>query len=144
MGVAAASIALSQPQLNEKQTAKEDIIELPTDFLFDFDNANIRPGAISTLEKAATILRQQNVSPARIEGHSDSKGQPDYNLHLSQQRAEAVKNWLVDRGGLGNVTFTLRGFGATQPAAPDTNRDGSDNPEGRARNRRVVIAFDKQ
>jgi outer membrane protein OmpA-like peptidoglycan-associated protein len=144
IGVASASIALSQPQLKQKQTAKEDIIELPADILFDFDKADIRPGAVASLQEAAGILRQHEIKEARIEGHTDSWGSPQYNHQLSERRADAVRNWLIGAGKLSNVKFTVRAFGATKPIEPNVQPDNSDNPEGRRKNRRVVIAFDKQ
>ncbi len=50
---------------------------------------------------------------------------------------------MIDKEGLTGLTFTIKGFGATKPAAPNTNPDGSDNPEGRQKNRRVALVFGK-
>lgn len=125
------------------ETAKEVTIELPADVLFDFDKKDIRPDAALALTEAARILREQAKGPVRVEGHTDSKGAAAYNQTLSQQRANAVKQWLVEKEGLTKINFAIRGFGATRPAAPNANRDGSDNPEGRQRNRRVALVFGK-
>jgi outer membrane protein OmpA-like peptidoglycan-associated protein len=67
----------------------------------------------------------------------------DYNLRLSQSRAESVEYWLIEREGLPGVGFTARGFGATRFAAPNAKADGSDDPAGRQRNRRVEIIIQK-
>jgi outer membrane protein OmpA-like peptidoglycan-associated protein len=125
------------------ETAKETTIELPADVLFDFDKKDIRADAALALKEAARILREQAKGPVRVEGHTDAKGAAGYNQTLSEQRANSVRQWLADKEGLKAVSFTVKGFGATKPAAPNTNKDGSDNPDGRQRNRRVALVFTK-
>lgn len=122
---------------------KEVTIELPADVLFDFDKSNIRPDAADALKQAANILRERAKGPVRVEGHTDAKGKPDYNQKLSEARANSVKKWLIEKEGLSKLTFTTKGFGATKPAAPNTKPDGSDNPDGRQKNRRVALVFGK-
>jgi outer membrane protein OmpA-like peptidoglycan-associated protein len=139
LALASAAYAVSQPQLEEKQAS----IELPADVLFDFDKSDIRPGAVESLKEAAAILRKRNITAARIEGHTDSKGTPEHNLKLSQDRAESVRKWLVNEGGLGNMKFTTDALGATRPVADNLKPDGADNPAGRQKNRRVAIVFNK-
>ncbi|MGH8565635.1 MAG: OmpA family protein [Gammaproteobacteria bacterium] len=65
------------------------------------------------------------------------------NLDLSKRRAEAVKDWLVKKKAVPEPIITTRGFGETKPVTPDTNPDGSDNPQGRQQNRRVEITVEK-
>jgi len=125
------------------ETPKEIRIELPADILFDFDKFDIRKSAEPALEQAADILRRGARGAVTIDGHTDSKGAPAYNQKLSQQRADSVRKWLVERQGLTKMKFVTKGFGATKPAAPNANADGSDNPEGRQKNRRVEIIFKK-
>jgi outer membrane protein OmpA-like peptidoglycan-associated protein len=122
-------------------TLKEVTIELPADVLFDFDKADIRSDAALSLKEVARILREQAKGPVRVEGHTDGKGAPAYNQKLSEQRARSVVQWLSTTEGLTSVQFATKGFGATKPAAPNTNPDGSDNPENRQRNRRVALVF---
>jgi outer membrane protein OmpA-like peptidoglycan-associated protein len=62
---------------------------------------------------------------------------------LSDRRAEAVRNWFVANEGLNDVNFATKGYGATNPIAPKTKPDGSDDPKGRQRNRRVEITIRK-
>jgi outer membrane protein OmpA-like peptidoglycan-associated protein len=124
-----------------KQSPQEVHIELPADVLFDFDKSDIRHSAEPALKQAADLLRRQARGTVEIDGHTDSKGTPAYNQKLSQRRAESVRRWLVEREGLTRTRFMTRGFGATRPVAPNTKPDGSDNPEGRQRNRRVEIIF---
>ena len=79
----------------------------------------------------------------RIEGHTDSKGNDAYNQKLSERRAASVKTWFTDKEGLGKVQFATQGFGAKKPVASNTKPDGSDDPEGRQKNRRVEIVIKK-
>jgi outer membrane protein OmpA-like peptidoglycan-associated protein len=129
--------------LEVKETDTEVRIELAADVLFDFDKATLRPEAEAALSAAAAIIRERSARAARIEGHSDSKGDDAYNQKLSQRRAESVRQWF-DRNGLGGLTFAVAGFGETRPAAPNTRPDGSDDPEGRRKNRRVEITIQKR
>ena len=131
-----------QDMIKVTQVAKETTIEeLPADVLFDFDKADIRPDAAVALAAAADLLRKGVTGTVKVEGHTDAKGTAPYNLKLSQDRANAVKTWLVQKEGLAKVAFAITGYGATRPAAPNTNPDGSDSPAGRQLNRRVVITF---
>ncbi|MBE3132391.1 MAG: OmpA family protein [Acidobacteria bacterium] len=130
--------------LRIKETDLELRIELAADVLFDFDRATIKAAAERVLGEAARIIRERSTGPVRVEGHTDARGTEAYNQRLSDRRAGTVKAWLVARGGLDGVKFTTRGFGATQPVAPNTKPDGSDDPEGRQRNRRVEIIILKK
>jgi outer membrane protein OmpA-like peptidoglycan-associated protein len=128
--------------LQIKETDTELRIELAADVLFDFDQASVRSNAEETLAQAASLIRDRGGRAARIEGHTDSKGDRAYNQRLSERRAESVRQWLV-RHGLPGVKLTAQGFGATRPVAANTRPDGSDDPEGRQKNRRVAIVIEK-
>jgi outer membrane protein OmpA-like peptidoglycan-associated protein len=130
--------------LQVKETATETRIALAADILFDFDKADIRPSASAALNQVAGVLRQRAVAVARIEGHTDAKGTPAYNQRLSERRAGSVQKWLVEREGLVSTKFALQGLGATRPVAPNTKSDGSDDPDGRQKNRRVEIVFGRR
>jgi len=119
-------------------------LTLAADILFDFDKATIRPDAKATLDRVAQIIRAKSRGAVRIEGFTDSSGPADYNLRLSKSRAESVQNWMIEREALDGAGFTTRGFGATRFAAPNTKADGSDDPAGRQKNRRVEIIIQKQ
>lgn len=135
-------IAGQVADLQVKETDTELRIELAADVLFEFDKATLQPAAEDTLTKAAAIVRDRAAGAVRIEGHTDSKGDDAYNQRLSQRRAESVRQWFI-RHGFGSRSLTTRGFGETQPAAPNTKPDGSDDPEGRRKNRRVEIVIAK-
>jgi len=127
--------------LGAKTTDTAIIINLKNDVLFDFDKWDIKKEAASTLGKVAVIIKEKAQGPTLIEGHTDSKGSLEYNQKLSERRAEAVRSWLVEKQGLKPDMFVVKGWGETKPIAPNTNKDGSDNPKGRALNRRVTITI---
>jgi len=111
--------------------------------LFDFDKADILPKAQDALKQAAGIIRDKAKGTVRVEGHTDANGSDAYNQKLSERRAAAVKAWFIDKEGLGNVEFSTAGFGAKRPKVPNKKPDGSDDPEGRQKNRRVEIILKK-
>jgi len=128
--------------LTVQETDTEVRIDLAADVLFDFDKADLLPKAEETLQKAADLIKQRNAKgTVRIEGHTDAKGSDAYNQKLSERRAEAVKRWFESHGLPEH--FSTAGFGAKKPVAPNTKADGSDDPEGRAKNRRVEIILKK-
>jgi outer membrane protein OmpA-like peptidoglycan-associated protein len=111
--------------------------------LFDFDKADLLPKADETLQKAADFIRDRAKGGAvRIEGHTDAKGNDAYNQKLSERRAASVKSWFLAHG-LSNMKFSTEGFGAKKPVAPNAKPDGSDDPDGRQKNRRVELVIRK-
>lgn len=129
--------------LQVKQTETEVRIELAADVLFDFDKDTLKPVAQETLQKAAAVIREQTKGAIRIDGHTDAKGDDNYNLKLSQRRAAAVKNWFAQQGKLGGRRMDTQGFGKQKPVASNTKPDGSDDAEGRQKNRRVEVIVGK-
>lgn len=114
-------------------------IDLASDVLFDFDSADIQPKARQTLARVAQLIGNRAKGKVRILGYTDGKGSAQYNQGLSERRAQSVKTWFVETDGLTLVDFATRGFGMRDPVAPNSKSDGSDNPQGRAKNRRVEI-----
>ena len=129
--------------LEMKETETEVKIELSGDILFDFDKWSIRPVAEPVLKQVADVIKKYPDASVLIEGYTDSKGSDSYNLRLSQNRAASVKNWLVKKGGINGKGITTKGLGESNPVAPNENQDGSDNPDGRQKNRRVEITVKK-
>lgn len=120
------------------------IVTVPAEALFDFDKDHLRPEAEATLLAflGDQPKRQDASKRVQVRGHTDGKGSAAYNQGLSERRAEAIRE-LLERtypNLVGQVDAI--GFGETQPVALNTNPDGSDNPAGRAANRRVDIEFD--
>jgi len=138
------NVAGATQNLEVKETATEIRIELAADVLFDFDKATIKPEAASALHNVALIIRDRgNGRTVRIDGHTDGKGGAAYNQNLSERRADSVKQWLAQKEGVAQARMTTRGFGATKPVVPNTRPDGSDDPAGRQKNRRVEIVLAK-
>jgi len=110
-------------------------VNVPSDISFDVGRATIRPELRSVLNQFASGLG--NTMQVRIVGHTDSTGSDAINNPLSVDRAESVKDYLVDRGVAGNRIVT-EGRGSRQPVADNATADG------RARNRRVEIFLSDQ
>jgi outer membrane protein OmpA-like peptidoglycan-associated protein len=126
-----------------KETPTEVRVDMAADVLFDFDKADLLPKADETLQKAADFIRDRaKGGVVRVEGHTDAKGNDAYNQKLSERRAASVRKWFGAHG-LSAVKFSTEGFGAKKPIAPNTKPDGSDDPEGRQKNRRVEIVIRK-
>jgi outer membrane protein OmpA-like peptidoglycan-associated protein len=128
---------------SDVQTDTEVKLTLAADVFFAFDKAELAPAAESVLADAAKRISAEAKGTVKIDGYTDSLGAAVYNRDLSQRRAEAVKAFLDKRKGVAAVTFVATGHGATDFVAENKKSDGSDNPEGRARNRRVAIAFNR-
>ena len=125
-----------------KETATEIKISLQGEILFDFDKSNLRPAAESTLAQVAKMIGSYSKAQVLIEGYTDSKGSDSYNAKLSDRRAVSVKNWFAQHGVAANSMQT-HGWGMAKPVAPNTHPDGSDDPDGRQKNRRVEITIKK-
>ena len=136
--VAGGSTTLDQrlTRLNAETTGTEITIRLPGSVLFDFDSDRIRPDAERTLTDVAEVLKAYAQRPMRIEGHTDSVASDDYNLKLSERRAQSVQAWFASRGGV-KAAFATKGWGEAKPAA--TN----DTAAGRQQNRRVEVIIEK-
>jgi len=77
-----------------------------------------------------------------INGHTDSKGKASYNRRLSSARAHKIRDYLRS-SGIKNNRMETHGYGETEPIADNQNADGSDNPSGRQKNRRVEFTIKK-
>ena len=106
---------------------------------FDFDKSDITKADVAELKKAIDFLRKYHGAKVKLEGHTDSKGTEEYNQKLSERRAEAVRQYLVTEGAVEKTMISATGYGELRPIAPNKTKNGKDNPEGRAENRRVEI-----
>jgi outer membrane protein OmpA-like peptidoglycan-associated protein len=116
-------------QKDEPQYKVGQVIVLENIF-FDFDKSVLLPQSFVELHKLINILEEYPNMKIELSGHTDSKGSDKYNLKLSRERAEAVFNYLVEKG-IDQKRLTHKGFGAKQPIADNAT------DEGRAKNRRV-------
>ena len=106
---------------------------------FDFDKDTLRPDAVAILDEAISILGKYPELKVEVAGHTDSKGTDEYNQALSERRARAVYDYLGSKGIGAERMVGPVGYGESKPIAPNTNDDGSDNPDGRAQNRRTEL-----
>lgn len=105
---------------------------------FEFDSAKLTSEAEDQLDTVVESLKMADQIDVKVGGHTDSIGSESYNQKLSQERADAVKAYLVNHG-IAPERLTTKGYGESKPIAPNTDPDGSDNPTGRAMNRRVEL-----
>jgi len=101
---------------------------------FDTNKSGVKGTSATTLDKLAGIFKEYPKSYILVEGHTDSAGPEDYNMKLSQQRAESVTKYLVDKGIVAG-RFTTKWYGESQPRA------SNETAEGKAKNRRVELAI---
>lgn len=125
--------------LDMRVTDHGTVIDLPADALFEFDRADLTPGATDQLSKSAQVLRNAPAGPIEVVGHTDSKGDEVYNQRLSEARARTVADWFGQQVGVRQRVFQVSGVGEAQPVAPNETADGKDDAAGRGRNRRVEV-----
>ncbi len=99
---------------------------------FDFDKSTLRQEDIVIIDRDVTTLDQWGNANIEVAGHTDSRGSDEYNMTLSQQRAEAVRNYLISKG-IAADRLTAKGYGESQPVADNAT------DEGRFKNRRVEL-----
>ncbi|WP_265529347.1 OmpA family protein [Sphingomicrobium marinum] len=125
--------------LNEVSPSEEEV-EAPLTLTVGFPEggAELSPEAMLSLEEFVTDELVAGDEVFHLWGHSDSRGGEAPNRRAGQQRAEAVAEWLVERG-IDADRLVIISLGADNPIAPNANLDGSDNEKGQAANRRVEI-----
>ena len=101
---------------------------------FDTNKSTVKGASATTLDKLAGIFKEYPKSNVLVEGHTDSAGPEDYNMKLSQQRAESVTNYLITQG-ISPTRFTTKWYGENQP------KEDNATAEGKAKNRRVELAI---
>ncbi len=109
---------------------------------FDFDKATLRNISNVELNKLFKLLTKNPGMVVEISGHTDSKGSEEYNIKLSEERAQSVVNYLIGKG-INKNQMVAKGYGKSEPAANNINADGSDNPENRQLNRRAELKIIK-
>ena len=120
------------PDATVERQADRLLVTFPGDTFFDSGSSRIHPGAAQRLESLAQTLRQYPESNVVIRGHTDSTGSESANLRLSEDRANNVRNYLVN-GGVSSSRITAMGFGEQFPLATNSTE------AGRQQNRRVEI-----
>lgn len=134
----------SEKELLIRSTDRGLEVTLESDVLFDYDSSRVKPGAASTLSRLANVIRDQAEGRVLVHGHTDSTGNSSYNQKLSERRAISVMRFLRDKEDIPADILVGKGYGEDRPVAYNTKPDGSDNPIGRAQNRRVEVIIETQ
>ena len=120
-----------------KASGGDTVVTLDTDILFDFDSAELSDTAKKKIKDLVEDLPAD--SEITVGGHTDSNGEDDYNKKLSEDRAKAVAEVLTSENS--DLEVTAKGFGESEPVESN-EKNGKDDPEGRAKNRRVEIRYE--
>jgi outer membrane protein OmpA-like peptidoglycan-associated protein len=126
-----AALAKELAELKAQQTNRGLVLTVG-DVLFATGRAEVASGGLRSIDKLAEWLKKNPTRNLLIEGHTDNTGTEDFNMKLSQQRAEAVRNALVSRG-VGADRITSKGYGPRYPVV------ANDSAAGRQQNRRVEV-----
>jgi len=135
------------PENSEFTTVRNEISLSPIEagqnivlnnIFFDFSKATLTEESKVELDKIFRLLVNNPKMKVEFQGHTDSKGNDEYNRRLSQDRAESVAQYLAAKGIM-KSNLKAKGYGETVPIAKNTNADGSDNPDGRKLNRRTEM-----
>jgi len=111
-------------------------IKIPNVY-FAFDKSNVIDFYKGQIDSVVMVLNAHPGYSVEIQGHTDSKGTDEYNQKLSERRANEVKTFLVKKKSIDESRIVVKTFGEKMPAVPNELPNGEDDPEGRARNRRV-------
>ncbi len=134
---------LKKQHLEAQETERGVVVNLP-DVLFEFGKANLTTDARGKIQSIGGILNTRAQGRRiSVEGHTDAIGSEETNQKLSERRAESVASSLENEGVKAS-RVTTKGFGKRYPVAPNKNTDGTDNPAGRAKNRRVEVVIENK
>ena len=109
----------------------EEVARIQLDVQFEFDRYEVRPAYFADIRRVADFLAEHPDTVAELGGHTCNIGTEEYNQGLSERRANAVRQVLIDEFGVSPSRVTARGYGESQPIASNNTQ------EGRERNRRV-------
>jgi len=120
------------PDANVERQGEALLVAFPGDVLFDTGSSALAPGAFGRLDQLADSLNRYPDTDVVVKGHTDGSGTESYNQTLSEQRADAVRRYLIGKG-VSPARISSLGFGESMPLATNST------PEGRQQNRRVEI-----
>lgn len=130
------ALTLNNPAICLERIPVVGTVEVLENVYFEFNKATLLDESQASLDKLVDMLNRNPNMVIEIGGHTDSKGNDSYNQKLSEARAKSVVDYLVGKG-IDRSRLQAKGYGESQPVAPNTNPDGSDNPAGREKNRRT-------
>ena len=109
-------------------------VSFDSGILFDFDSSTLRPEGNNNLEKLVRIINRDDDTTLMIVGHTDSRGDEDYNMRLSERRAQSARTYMISQG-LSSSKIQIAGRGELEPISEN------ETDEGRQKNRRVEVAI---
>ncbi|MQA53242.1 OmpA family protein [Pseudomonas piscis] len=115
-----------------------EVVRVELDVKFDFDKSVVKPNSYADIKNLADFMKQYPQTTTVVEGHTDSVGPDAYNQKLSERRANAVKQVLVNQYGVGAERVQSVGYGESRPVADNATE------AGRAVNRRVEASVEAQ
>lgn len=130
------------PSSNTMRNLQEGRRLVLRNIFFDYNQATLRSRSKHELNKLYDFMKSNPSVSIEVSGHTDSRGNDDYNMRLSKDRAQAVVDYLV-RNGISASRLRAVGYGETRPIARNENPDLTDNPVGRQLNRRIEISLPK-
>jgi outer membrane protein OmpA-like peptidoglycan-associated protein len=122
------------PPVKAEPTPEKICITLKIEF--DYDKADIKPKYHNVIGKVADFLNKYPNTTAVIEGHTDNRGSYQYNIKLSERRADSVRNYLIEKFKIAPERLSTKGYGYTKPIASNKTA------EGRQKNRRIEAQID--
>ncbi|MFI8483228.1 OmpA family protein [Pseudomonas sp. NPDC078700] len=134
--VVAAAVVEPEPAPVVEEPA--EIVRVELDVKFDFDKSKVKEESYGDIKNLADFMNQYPQTSTTVEGHTDSVGTDAYNQTLSEKRADAVRDVLVNQYGVGGERVNAVGYGESQPVADNATA------EGRAINRRVEAAVEAE
>ena len=136
---AAPAVVVEEPApVVYEEPVQPETVRVELEVLFDFDKANVKDGSYADIQNLAEFMKQYPQLSTTVEGHTDSVGPDAYNQKLSERRANAVRQVLVDQYGVESGRVNSVGYGESRPIADNATA------EGRALNRRVEAAVEAQ
>lgn len=115
----------------------QPVFIVQSEYLFEKGSSNLRPEAVQDLDRGAAFIKRFKPIKVRVEGHTDSSGDAEFNLQLSQKRAETVRDYLMNKGEISDNILLPVGYGESNPIAPN------DTQEGQRKNRRFEIVIER-
>ena len=130
----AKEIEAKLPDAKVERVGEGILVTMPSGLLFDFDSSTLRAASMKDLANLANTLTDMSDTELLVAGHTDSVGSDDYNMKLSERRAQAAANYLMTKGVSGS-RINVKGLGESEPVA------SNDSAAGRQQNRRVEVAI---
>ena len=126
------------PIIDSEPEPEPELVRVELDVKFDFDKARVREESFSDIKNLADFMQQYPQTSTRVEGHTDSVGTDQYNQRLSERRAQAVREVLVNQYGVESQRVDSAGYGESRPVADNSTE------QGRQINRRVEAEVEAQ